>query len=1034
MYFCHQIKKTELMNNIISNQSAPYTINYKLINNLTGWIVFAIATLTYLSTIEPTASFWDCGEFIASAHKLEVGHPPGAPLFMISAKVFSLLAGGDHTKVAMMINAMSALASSFTILFLFWSITYFARKIVNKNEKDYTLADVIAITASGVVGALAYTFSDTFWFSAVEGEVYASSSLFTAVVFWAILKWEQISEQKYANRWLILIAYLMGLSIGVHLLNLLAIPAIVFVFYFKKYKISSLGIFYASTISIAILAAVMYGIIPGVIKMASWFELFFVNRLGKPFNTGIRVYMILLLLLICMGIYFSYKYKKVALNTVIVSVTVMIIGYSSYSMIVIRSIADTPLNENKPSNVFSLLSYLNREQYGDRPLLYGQYFNAKINGEVRDSTYYPKDGKYKKIPTTNPDYKYDSTFTTIFPRMYSRNKGHISAYQSWAGISDANVKPGFFENLAFFFGYQVNHMYIRYFMWNFAGRQNDLQGHGGILKGNWISGIPFLDAIRLGSQNNLPPSIESNKANNKYYMLPFLLGLLGLIFSYQNKPKQFLVIFLLFIFTGLAIVVYLNQTPYQPRERDYAYAGSFYAFAIWIGLGVLALSTWLKNLTKPALVASGISILSLLLVPGIMAKENWDDHDRSGRYIARDLAKNYLSSCAPGAILFTYGDNDTFPLWYVQEVEGFRTDVRVVNLSLLGTDWYIDQMKKKAYNSEPVPFSFTSDKYIQGKREAIYVSDKYPEEVSLKEMMDFVASDDPKTKIYTEGGEEWTYIPKKNVSVPVDPSKIIKLGIVKPQMADSIVDAIHFIISEDYIYKSSMMVLDLVANFNWERPVYFAVSVGDENFMDLQEYFRLEGFAYRLVPIETPIKNGKTGCIDTDLLYENLMNKFVWGRMNQPDVLVDQNILRNISIIKLRYIFYRLADALITEGKPDKAKKVIDKLIEITPDNQVPYDSNMVLIAEEYYKIGQNEKANQIAAKMIENYSANINYYLNINGINAAYTSYETKIAVDILQKIMTLIEKYKQDKLYEKYQGNFDEILQKYMKSKQSK
>jgi hypothetical protein len=1022
------------MSNLNSSKSIISNNEFRRINNLAGWTVFLIATATYLLTIEPTTSFWDCGEFIASAYKLEVGHPPGAPLFMITAKVFSLLSGGDVTKVAMMINAMSALASSFTILFLFWTITYFAKKLVDPQADGYTLGNTIGIIGSGAVGALAYTFSDTFWFSAVEGEVYALSSLFTALVFWAILKWEPVSDQKHANKWLILIAYLMGLSIGVHLLNLLAIPAIVFVYYFKKYQTTRIGIIYASIVSIVILGAVMYGVIPGVVKIASWFELLFVNNFGMPFKSGVIIYFIILFTAIIAGIYYTQKKGHVLANTIIISVMVMIIGYSSYTAIVIRAIADTPMNENNPNNVFSLLSYLNREQYGNRPLIYGQYFNADIVDEKPVYTYMQKDGKYEKILTTNPDYKYDPKFSTIFPRMYSHQQSHITAYQSWAGIIDKTKKPGFLQNLSFFFGYQVNHMYFRYFMWNFAGRQNDEQGHGSSLKGNWISGIPFFDAIRLGSQDNLPESISKSKSNNKYYMLPLLLGIIGMFFLYMEKPKQFVIVLLLFIFTGLAIVVYLNQTPYQPRERDYAYAGSFYAFAIWIGLGVLALSTWLNRLKSPVLVSSFSVLLCLILVPGIMAKENRDDHDRSGRYTARDMAKNYLGSCAPGAILFTYGDNDTFPLWYAQEVEGYRTDVRVVNLSLLGTDWYIDQMKKKAYESQPVPFSFSSDKYRQGIRDIVPVLDRFNDTILLKEVMEFVASDDPKTKVETQGGDFLDFVPAVNVSIPVDKQNVISNGTIKPELADSIAKSINFKIGGRYLTKSSMMVHDLLANFNWERPIYFAVSIGTENYMNLQDYFRLEGFAYRLVPIKTTDTLGNIGYVDTDILYENLMNKFTWGRMNEPDVLIDNHNLRVFSMMKLREIFFRLADALIVENKTEKAIQVLDKIVTLTPHEQVPYDYNMIMIAEGYYRAGQNEKANQIVSKISEIYGNDLNYYLSLKGRNARFTSYETKIAISVLQEVLNLTEEYKQEQLYEKISASFESLVQRYMGSEQSK
>ncbi len=1023
--------------------------DYKKLNIITGWAVFVIAAATYLLTIEPTTSFWDCGEFIASAHKLEVGHPPGAPLFMITAKVFSLLAGGDNTKVAMMINSLSAFASAFTILFLFWSITYFAQKLIlskktdssktenssveilQKPENEYSLYDKIIILGSGVVGALAYTFSDTFWFSAVEGEVYAMSSLFTAIVFWAILKWEKISDEKYSNRWLIFIAYMMGLSIGVHLLNLLAIPAIVFVYYFKKYKVTTKGIIQASAIAVAILGAIMYGVIPGVVKIASWFELLFVNKFGLPYNTGVIFYVILLSAAIISGIIYTHKYKKVVANTIIMSLTVILIGYSSFTMIVIRSLADTPMNENKPDNVFALLSYLNREQYGDRPLLYGQYFNAPIVSQNTKYTYTQKNGKYERIPTTNPEYIYQSDYNTIFPRIYSHQSSHESGYKSWLNITDSKKKPNFFsDNLAFFFVYQLNHMYIRYFMWNFAGRQNDYQGHGGILKGNWISGIPFLDDIRLGNQSNLPNSMKNNKSQNKYYLLPLLLGILGLLFMLNQRPKQFTVILLLFFFTGIAIVMYLNQTPYQPRERDYAYAGSFYAFAIWIGLGVIAIAEKLKNYIAKTPTAILTFVITLILVPGIMAQQNWDDHDRSGRYTARDFAKAYLDSCEPNAILFTYGDNDTFPLWYAQEVEGYRTDVRVVNLSLLGTDWYINQMRKQAYESKPVPFSMSPEKYEQGTRDIVPISNRLEQHVLLKEAIDFVASDDAKTKVEVNSlGEErefMDYLPANKFVIPVDSAKVVESGLISKNLTDSIVKHISFKISKRYLSKSDMMVLDLIANFNWNRPIYFASSIGEDNFFGLQNYFQLEGFAYKLIPVYTKNPNGDIGHVDTDILYENLMNKFHWGRMEQPDVLIENYNIRVFKTMEVREVFNRLADALIKEDKKEKAEKVLDKIIELSPNNKIPYDYAMLKIAESYYKLGKNDKANKIVSTMLTEYGQNVDFYLSLSEKFIGSVNYEMRVSMSILQALEELTKIYKQEGLNKKINDKFEMFSKK--------
>ncbi|MCD6367393.1 MAG: DUF2723 domain-containing protein, partial [Bacteroidales bacterium] len=841
-----------------------------------------IAAFTYFSTVEPTASFWDCGEFIATSFKLEVGHPPGAPFFMLIARFFSLFSK-DAAHVALMINSISALASAFTILFLFWTITHLAKKIIVKND-ELSTGKIIAIIGSGLVGALAYTFSDSFWFSAVEAEVYASSSLFTAVVFWAILKWENVADEKYANRWIILIAYLMGLSIGVHLLNLLTIPAIVFVYYFRKFKPSTKGIISAFLISVLILAVVMYGIIPGVVKIASKFELFFVNGIGLPYNSGVIIFSLLVISGIVWGIHYTQKKGRAILNTIILVFTVILIGYSSFAMVIIRSAANPPLDENDPQNVFSFLSYLNREQYGDRPLIYGTYYNAPLNNKDPyydgNPTYVKKDGKYI-ISRYDPKRNFDSRFKTIFPRMFSSQKNHVKAYKQWANIKGTPIKttdyqgnpkiikkPTFGDNLVFFFRYQLGHMYFRYFMWNFSGRQNDVQGHGGILNGNWLSGIKFIDEMRLGNQDYLPTSMTSKKSRNIYYMLPFLLGLIGIMYHYKKDGKNFWIISLLFFFTGIAIVMYLNQTPYQPRERDYAYTGSFYAFSIWIGLGVLAIYELFNKISPSKSVSAVVSsLLCLAFVPSIMASENWDDHNRSNRYTARDIAYDYLNSCEPNAILFTNGDNDTFPTWYAQEVEGIRTDVRIVCLPYLTTEWYIDQMKRQAYESAPVPFSMTKEQYALGKRDYVPVYERLNKPVDLKEVIKFVASDNPKTKLETQGGENIDYFPAKNFVIPVDKEKVLSSGTVKQKDANKIVDNIQWKLKANYIGKSDMMILDLLANNDWERPIYF-VSVGSGNSTNLTDYFQLDGFAHRFVPIKTKFSYSSSGRIDTDILYD----------------------------------------------------------------------------------------------------------------------------------------------------------------------
>ena len=971
---------------------------YKLYNNIFGWVSFAVAAVVYLMTIEPTVSFWDCGEFITTAYKFEVGHPPGAPIFMIVGRMFTLFGGPENA--AKLVNVLSGLASAFTIMFLFWTITHLARKMLAQ-KSEMSKGQAIGILAAGLVGALAYTFSDTFWFSAVEGEVYASSSLLTALVFWAILKWEDVADEPFANRWLIFIAYVVGLSIGVHLLNLLAIPAIVFVYYFRKYEVTRNGIIRALVISIALLGVIMYGIIPGVVTVASWFELMFVNSFGLPYHSGVLFYSVLLIAAFAYGIIYTHRKHKVVWNTILLSLAVIIIGYSSFAIIMIRSSAEPPMDQNDPDNTFALLSYLNREQYGERPLFSGQYYNSPLKVGDRftegKAIYSQIDGKYV---VTHHRYSpnYDERFTTIFPRMWSSmDPQHAQDYQQWANIkgtriqyrnergeTETIVKPTFSENLRFFFRYQVNHMYWRYFMWNFVGRQNDIQGHGSIMHGNWLSGIKFIDEARLGDQDNLPERYANNKARNTYYFLPFLLGLLGIFFQYnQGKEgkKGLWVIFLLFILTGLAIVIYLNQYPHQPRERDYAYAGSFYAFAIWIGLGVLAISEALKKFI-PDTVAAGIAgVVTLILVPGIMVAQNWDDHDRSGRYTARDFGANYLKTSAPNGIIFTNGDNDTFPLWYNQEVEGVRTDVRVCNLSYLQTDWYIDQMKRKAYESDPVPFSMTNEKYRLGTRDAVYVLDNpriRRDYVGLKEAVDFIKDDNPATKL--QQADNAAYIPKKEIRFKVDKEAVIRNKVVRPEDYDNIVDEIVIDLSDkNMLSKDEMMILDLLANNNWERPIYWSITVGRSKYMNLTDYFQVEGFAYRLVPVkhESSPEQLQFGGVASDIMYENLMNKFNWGRMNEPDVYIDENNARMMT--NIRNSFNRLASQLIEENKNDSAIAVIDRCNELVPNDVVPYQYFALELAASYVRAGATDKGIEMVETAYSNFDDELNYYFALD-------------------------------------------------------
>lgn len=1059
-------------------------MRFKLWNNIFGWVAFIISAVVYLMTIEPTASFWDCGEFIASAFKFEVGHPPGDPTFMLFARFFSLFAA-DNTQVAMMVNAMSGIFSALTVLLLFWTITYFAKKMLVK-DGEMTIGQLIAIIGSGLVGSLAFTFSDTFWFSAVEGEVYASSSLFTALVFWLIAKWDAVADEKFSNRWIVLIAFVMGLSIGVHLLNLLAIPAIVFLVYFRKFKTTKKGILYSSLISVIALVAIMYGIIQGIFKVASWFELLFVNSMGLPFNSGLLFFVFLLVILIFLSIYvttrevsnvfratvitlllfftgiplmidsvlfwiiflpgvwaaiYYIKSLKPILNTLVLCVAMIILGYSTFAIVLIRSNANPPLDENNPENVFSLISYLNREQYGDRPLFYGQTFVTPLDSKERyttgDPVYIQKDGKYLEI-----DHKqkpnYDSQFCMLFPRMYSSDPNHISAYKTWSNfkgtpvnsvIEDGSVqkiyKPTFVENIKFFVKYQIGFMYFRYFMWNFAGRQNDIQGHGSIINGNWISGITPLDEARLGPQDNLPETLGNNKAKNAYFFLPLILGLIGMYFHYLKDSKGFVIVALMFFFTGLAIVIYLNQTPYQPRERDYAYVGSFYAFTIWIGLGVAALYQLLSK-KLPAVLTAGAITAVCLSVPAVMANENWDDHDRSNCYTARDFAKNYLESCEPNAILFTNGDNDTFPLWYAQEVEGVRTDVRVVNLSLLNTDWYIEQMKCKAYKSEPLPISFTYDQIAGERRVYVLVQDQIKNAVDIGKIIEFVKSDLQQAKLQVSQTEWLNYVPTKQFSFKVDTIKVLQNKTIKPSMAGQIVSSINWSVSKNILYKSELTILDLLANNKWDRPINFAITVGGDSYMNLDDYFRLDGLAYRLTPVKANNKDGQTGWIDTEILYNNLMNKFVWGGINRKDVYLNENNLR--MTMNFRNNFARLASALIDEGKRDSAVKVLDRCMEIMPAETVPYNVFVLGIAEAYYRAGEMVKATAIMDKMTKMTEGELDYYLSLDKEYTDMVENETKRAMSIMQELQRLTKTYKQDEMSKKIEDKFKIYYEKFV------
>jgi len=1037
-----------------------------------GWITFAIAAFVYCSTIEPTASFWDCPEFITTAYKLEVGHPPGAPFFMLTGNLFTQLTN-DPAKAALMVNTMSALFSAACILFLFWSISHLARKLVAPDVNRMTLAQLITIEGSALVGALVYTFSDTFWFSAVEGEVYAYSSLFTAVVFWLILKWEDHADEPHSDRWLILIAYLTGLSIGVHLLNLLCLPALVLVFYYKKCPNANLkGSLAALAASVVLVAAVLYGIVPGIVKVGGWFELLFVNTLQLPFNSGLVFYIFCLIATVLWAIwetnmqksrkrmnlsyllsvgmlgipFYGYGWSSFILgclvlgalgfvlfrtyqgkplvsarlmNTSLLCMLMIMVGYSSYAVIVIRSTANTPMDQNSPEDIFTLGSYLSRDQYGTTPLFYGQAYTSQVKLKAQDNGYCtpefvegaPVYQRVEKHDPNEPDAyevvrhetEYIYAQNMFFPRMWK--DAYADAYEAWmGGIEGRTVPynrcgemvtvkvPTQLENLRWFFSYQLNFMYWRYFMWNFAGRQNDIQGNGELEHGNWITGIPFLDNARLGDQDLLPDELKNNKGHNVFYCLPLLLGLLGLFWqAYRNQEsvKQFWVVFFLFFMTGLAIVIYLNQTPMQPRERDYAYAGSFYAFAIWVGLGVAAIVDMLKRVKglNETVSAAVVSLLALL-VPIQMAGQTWDDHDRSDRYTCRDFGQNYLQSLdAKGnPIIFTNGDNDTFPLWYCQETEGMRTDVRVCNLSYLQTDWYIDQMKRPAYDSPSAPIDWNRLQYVGGVREGVSVQPN-----ALKAVLDFY-KEDPNALKETLGEnpyelkniiDKWILnddknlqiIPTDSIVLTVDKEAVRRSGMMMAD--DSIPDVMHISLKgKRAVYKSELMMLEMLARSNWVRPLYVAITVGSDNYGNLDKNFVQEGLAYRITPFNT-VESGRR--LDTRRMYDNLMNKFRFGGIDNPNIYLDETVMR--MCYTHRRLFAQLAQELMREGDKDKARKVLTKAEQAIPATTVPHCwiSGSLDMADIWATLEEDDKAEEIALATGTTSMQYLNWYLSLN-------------------------------------------------------
>ncbi len=1013
---------------------------FTLWNRLAAVAVFVIAAITYLLTIEPTASFWDCGEFIASSYKLEVGHPPGNPVFQLFARFFTMFFDNMHAAVA--VNAMNAICSALTIFFLYLTIVFFAKRVIKPSEDGtYTIGKAIAIFGSGAVGALAYCFSDTFWFSAVEGEVYAMSSLFTALVFWAMIKWYEQADTPYANRWIVLISFLMGLSIGIHLLNLLAIPALVFMFYYKRRENGHYSLWeYVKifAVSIIILAIILFGIIPYLPKLAAYFDLFFVNSLGLPFNSGAAFFMVALLAVCFFGLYRTMNKQQVFANTVLLCFTTIVIGFSLFSIVIIRSSAKTPTNEYQPDNPFTLIRYLSREQYGSTPLVYGQYFDAPY--EIEKTTYWaPMGDKYIKADGPG-DIIYESSGKMLFPRMWNgSDQKYIQFYQSYMGDGGTKVagaqhkKPTFFQNLAFFFDYQMNWMYWRYFMWNFAGRQNDIHSPspGEILTGNWESGIDFIDHWRLGDQSDAPAYLKENKGKNHYYMLPLLLGILGIFFQFARDKRGSWLTFLMFFMTGIAVVIYLNQPPYQVRERDYAYAGSFYSFSIWIGLAVAAVYSWIQEKARKADIATASAVtVALLGVPALMAAENWDDHDRSNRYTAVEMAKNYLNSVGENGILVTHGDNDTFPLWYAQEVENVRPDVRICNTSLLGTDWHIDQMKYAVNESAPLDLTVGPKQYLYGTNEYIYIYDTRDSAILLSDVMRVFKH--PDAKIPLTSGRQVDYIMSRKLVLPVNKENVIKYGILDETYEDQIPEYIVLTIpaDKDYLTKPELFMLDLLSNYQWDRPINLLSMGGDIN-IGIKEYLMYDGFSYRFVPIRNKMKSTAIGFADPEDLYYKMKNVYSWDALKRTDYFVDyQNFYTFCGVLSQRLLFINVAKEMLKIGDKERAVEMLDMCQESVPEANFPLDitylgfSNEYMVSdliETYYDAGAPDKALELAERFTDQLFDSLYFFLQYYD----FAKREFEACYNHLQYLADLTKHHGHQELSDSINARFESLIE---------
>jgi hypothetical protein len=1026
--------------------------SYNRLNNIIGWLVFAIAAFTYLSTMEHTVSLWDCGEFSSCAKRLEVPHPPGAPFHMMVYRMFALLAGNDIKMTPMFLNSASALCSAFTILFLFWSVTALALKFLVKDKENMDKSTVYAIMGAGIVGGLAYTFSDTFWFSAVESEVYAMSSMFTALIFWLVMKWEARSDQKNNLKWIVLTFYMIGVVIGVHLLGLLVIPTIFLVYYYKKYPVVTWkGLALALVVGIGALGVVQIVIIQWLPAIGAMFDRLFVNSFGAPYWSGVLFFYLLIFVISGYLIMWTHKNQKVLFNTAMLCFVSVIIGYSSYAICPIRSMADPAIDMNDTQDVYNFLGYLGRDQYGDMYLLSGPYYTAYTHNNQNDQIIkyvddgqlyrtdrkaheYVEAGHKKSLEVLNPHYK------TLLPRMASQGDQYINGYKYWGNVKPQNeAHMSFFKNnMVYFMRYQINYMYFRYFFWNFVGRQNDIQGIvNEFYQGNWITGIPFIDngILGRGPQKNMPYYLSANKAMNKLFALPLILGLLGMYYHYKKNKRDFFVIFVFFFMTGLAIEIYLNMPGPQPRERDYAFVGSFYVFAFWIGFGVLWLYEFLRkqlrNMSAPT-IAIAASLISIVAVPTIMAAQEWDDHDRSKRMASLDYAIDYLESCAPHAVLFTNGDNDTYPLWYSQEVEGIRDDIRIVNLSLFGTDSYINQMRQAVNNAPALPFSLTTDQTI-GWDYAPYGGDyasQYDQTnyIDFRKILAFIGSTDKSTKLPEEDGVRNPFMPTKKFKIVVDKQAAINSNTVRPDQVNQIADEMDIDIHKNYMFKSDIMLLDFITTNNWKYPIYFSITSGPDEYLSLGKYLQQEGLAYRLVPVKNPnpiAKGQDEKRVATDIMYNNVMTKFKWGNLDKGPVYMDYVLARQSE--NIRGMMMKLAQTLMNENRMDDAVKVADKCQVDIPEINVPYTYvyNVIPFVDLYYRAGQKDKAKKLGMHMADRYTDELKYYAEASknkGLEQdLYTFGKIQQATTAINMLMQIAKEFNDTELINKVKPTAD-------------